>query len=103
MALKNLYQLESEMMQMLLKLDDESLQCAYGIIELDVPESKKDNLHLLFRNLVRHLNSEEMEAREGDGLQFFQILQRFLGKHFKIPDKTKGEGLLREQGLFGYD
>ena len=91
------------MMQMLLKLDDESLQCAYGIIELDVPESKKDNLHLLFKNLVRHLNSEEMEAREGDGLQFFQILQRFLGKQFKIPDKTKGEGLLCEQGLFGYD
>ena len=55
---------------MLLKLDAESLQCAHGtIIELDVPESKKGNQYLLLRNLVRHLNSEEVEAREdGDGI-----------------------------------
>ena len=55
---------------MLLKLDAESLQCAHGtIIELDVPESKKGNQYLLLRNLVRHLNSEKVEAREdGDGI-----------------------------------
>ena len=51
MALGNLYKLEYEVMHMLLKLD------ADGIIELDFPESKKGNQHLL-RNLVRHLNSE---------------------------------------------
>ena len=50
MTLRNPYQLESEVMQMLLKLDAGSLQCAYGIIELDVPESKKGNQHLVFKN-----------------------------------------------------
>ena len=61
-------QLECEVMQMLLKLDAEHLQCAYGIIELDVPKSKKGNQHLLLKSLVRHLNPEEVEAREDDGL-----------------------------------
>ena len=61
-------QLEHEVMQMLLKLDAERLQCAYGIIGLDVPKSKKGNQHLLLKNLVRHLNPEEVEAREDDGL-----------------------------------
>ena len=100
MALGNPHQVESEVMHMLLKLDAESLQCAYGIIELEVPVSKKGNQHLLFKNLVRHLNSEEVEAREDDGLQFFQKLHGFLSKHFKTPDKTKGEPLVSEQGLF---
>ena len=85
MALGNLYKLEYEVMHMLLKLDAESLQCAHGIIELDFPESKKGNQHLLLRNLVRHLNSEEVEAREDGGLHFFQKLHRFLSKHFKTP------------------
>ena len=53
-------------MHMLLKLDTESLQCAHGIIELGVLESKKGNEYLL-RNLVRLLNSEEAEAREDGG------------------------------------
>ena len=43
MALGNPYKLESEVMKMLMGQDVESLQCAYGIIELDVPESKKGN------------------------------------------------------------
>ena len=100
MALGNPHQVESEVMHMLLKLDAESLQCAYGIIKLEVPESKKGNQHLLFKNLVRHFNSEEVEAREDSDLQFFQKLHRFLSKHFKIPDKTKGEPLVSEQDLF---
>ena len=54
-------------MHMLLKLDTESLQCAHGIIELGVLESKKGNEYLLLRNLVRLLNSEEAEAREDGG------------------------------------
>ena len=65
-----------------------------------MPESKKGNQHLLFKNLLRHLNSEEVEAREDDGLQFFQKLHGFLSKHFKTPDKTKGEPLVSKQGLF---
>ena len=100
MAPRNPYQLESEVMEMLLKLDAESLMCGYGIIKLDVPESMKGNQHLLFKNLVRHLNSEEVEAREDGDLQFFQKLHGFLSKHFKTPDKTKGEPLVSEQGLF---
>ena len=66
-------------MQMLLKLDAESLHCAYGIFELDVLERK---------------------AREDGGLQFFQKLHGGLQKHFKTSDKAKGEPLLSEQGLF---
>ena len=57
------------MIHMLLKLDAESFQCAHGMIKLDVPESKKGNQYLLLINLVRHLNSEEVEAREDvDGI-----------------------------------
>ena len=72
------YQLESEVTKLLLKLDAESLQCAYGIIKLDVPESKKGNQHLLFKYLVRHLNSEEVEAREDGGAEYFKKLHGFL-------------------------
>ena len=100
MALGSPSQLKTEVMQMLWKLDTESLQCACGIIELDVPESKKGNQHLLLENLVRHANSEEVEAREDGGLYFFQKLHGFLSKHFKTPEKTKGELLVNEQGLF---
>ena len=46
MALGNPYELEYEAMLILLELDAGSLQCAHGIIELDVPESKKGNQHL---------------------------------------------------------
>ena len=100
MALGNPHQVESEVMHMLLKLDAESLLCAYGIIELEVPESKKGSQHLLFKNLVRHPDSEEVEAREDGGLQYFQRLCGFLSKHFKIPGKTKGEPLVSEPRLF---
>ena len=100
MALGNPHQVESEVMDMLFKLDAESLQCAYGIIELEVPENKKGNQQLLFKNLVRHLISEEVEAREDGSLQFFQKLHGFFSKHFKTPNESKGEPLVSEQGLF---
>ena len=102
MALRNRQQVQSEVMQMLLKLDVGSLQCAYGIIEFEVRESKKYNQHLFLKNLVRHHYSEEVEAREDGGLLFCQKLHRFLSKHFETPDKTKGEPLVSEQGLFVY-
>ena len=41
-----------------------------------------------------------MEAREDGSLHFFQKLHGFLSKHFKPPEKTKGELELNEQGLF---
>ena len=71
MALGNPYELEYEVMHMLLELDAGSLLCAHGIIKLDVLESKKGNQHLLFRNLVRHLYSEEVEIRENGGFHLF--------------------------------
>ena len=71
MAFGNPCQLESEVMQMLLKLDAKSLQCAYGITEMDILESKKGKQHFLFKNLVRHLDSEEVEAGENGGHQSF--------------------------------
>ena len=74
MALGGPYQLEFEVMQMFFKLDTEYLQCIDGIIELDVPESKKGN-HYLFKKLVRRLSSEDVEAREEGDLQCFQNLQ----------------------------
>ena len=82
--------IESEVTKMLTYLDAESLQCAYGIIELDVPESKRGNKYRLFKYLVRHLNSEEVEAREDGGFEFFQKLHGFLIKHFKSPEKRIG-------------
>ena len=100
MAHANPCKLEYEVMHVLLKLDAESLQCALGIVELDVPESKKGNQHLLLRNLVRHLNSEQVEAREDDGLHFFQKLHRFLSKHFKTSKNGTLKPLVNEQGLF---
>ena len=100
MALGNPSQLETEVMQMLWKLGAESLQCAYRIIELDVPESKKGNQNLLLKNFVRHVNIKEVEAREDGDLYFVQKLRGFLSKHFKTPEKTKGEPLVNEQGFF---
>ena len=52
MALGNPYELESEVVKMLIRRDVVSLQCAYGIIKLDVPESKKGKQHFLFYNLI---------------------------------------------------
>ena len=98
MALRNRQQVQSEVMHMLLKLDVGSLQCAYGIIEFEVLESKKYSQRLLFENLVRHRYSEEVEAREDGGLQFCQKLHRFLSKHFETSYKKKGEPLVSEQG-----
>ena len=100
MALGNPSKLETEVMQMLWKLDAESLQCPYGIIELDIPESKKGNQHLLLKNPRRHFISQKVEGREDGGLRFIQKVYRFLSKHFKTPEKTKGEPLVNEQGLF---
>ena len=85
MAVGNSYKLKYEVMHILLELDAGSLQCAHGIIELNVSESKKGNQHLLFRNLVRHLYSEEVDAREDDGFHLFQKLHKFLSKHSKTP------------------
>ena len=48
MALGNPSELESEVVQMLIRQDVVSLQCAYGITKLDVPESKKGNQHFFF-------------------------------------------------------
>ena len=96
MALGNPSQLETEVMQMLWKLGAESLQCAYRIIELDVPESKKGNQNLLLKNFVRHINIKEVEAREDGELYFVQKLHGFLSQYFKTPEKTKGEPLVNE-------
>ena len=73
-------------MQMLLKLDAESLHCAYGIFELDVLERKKG---LLFKNLVRHFNSEEVEAREDCGLHFFKNYTEVIKNILKLEIKQK--------------
>lgn len=99
MASVEQHKIESEVTKMLTYLDAESLQCAYGIIELDVPESKRGNQYLLFKNLVRHLNSEEVEAREDSGLEFFQKLHGFLIKHFKTPEKKLDENKFQKQEL----
>ena len=93
------HKIESEVTKMLTYLDAESLQCAYGIIELDVPESKRGNKYLLFKYLVRHLNSEEVEAREDGGFEFFQKLHGFLIKHFKSPEKKPDENQNQKKGL----
>ena len=100
MALGNPYELEYEVMHMLLELDAGSLQCTHGIIELDAPESKKGNQHLLFRNLVRHIYSEEVEAREDGDFHLFQKLHRFLSKHSKIPKNGTLKPSVNKQGLF---
>ena len=79
-ALGDPYQLEFEVTKMLLKLDAENFQCAFGIIELDVPENKNGNQHFVVKNLVWHHNSEKVKAREDGDLKFFQKLPGFLSK-----------------------
>ena len=100
MALGNPYELEYEAMHMLLELDAGSLQCAHGIIELDVPGSNKGNQHLPFGNLVRHFYSEEVEAREDGDFHLFQKLHWFLSKHSKTPKNGTLKPLVNKQGLF---
>ena len=100
MALGNPYELEYEAVHMLLELDAGCLQYAHGIIELDVPESKKGYQHPFFRNLVRHLHSEEVEVREAGGFHLFQKLHRFLSKHSKTPKNRTLKPSVNKQGLF---
>ena len=100
MALGNPYKLESEVITIFIQWDADSWQHAYGIIELDDRESKNGNQHSLYCNLVNHSCSEELEAQEDGDLQNFQTPYGFLSKHFKMPDKTKGEPWLSEQSLF---
>ena len=92
------HKIESEVTKMLTYLDAESLQCAYGIVQLDVSESKRGNNYLLFKYLVRHLNSEELEAREDGGFEFFQKVHGFLIKH-KSPEKKPDENQNQKKGL----
>ena len=66
MALGNPYELGSEVIKMLIGRDPESLQCAYGIMKLNVPESKKGSQHFL----VNYPCSEVVEARENGGVHF---------------------------------
>ena len=100
MALGNPYQLEYKVMHMLLELDAGGLQCAHGIIKLDVPESKKGNQHLLFKNLIRQLYSEEMEAREDGCFHLFDKLNGFFSKHSKTPKNGTLKPLVNKEGLF---
>ena len=100
MSFGNPYELEYEVMHMLLELDTGSLQCAHGIIKLDVLESKKGNQDLLFRNLVRHLYPEEVEAREDGGFHLLQKLHDFLSKHSKTPKNGTLKPSVNKQGLF---
>ena len=95
MALGNPNKLESEVIKIFIGRDAESLEHAYGIIELNVLESKNSNRHFLFCNFVKKWKPEKMVA--------FKLLKRlygFLSKLFKTQDKTKGETLLSKQNLF---
>ena len=56
-------------------------------------------ISILFLKIIRHLNSEDVEARDG-GLKIFQKLHVFFRKHFKTADQAKGEPLVSEQDLF---
>ena len=53
---------------MLVKLGEDSLHCACGIVGLDVPEEKKGNQSFLHKFLLRKLNSEEVEASQDGGV-----------------------------------
>ena len=88
------HKIESEVTKMLTYLDAESLQCA-----CNVPESKRGSKYLLLKYLVRCLNSEEVEAREDGGFEFFQKLHGFLIKHFKSPEKKPDENQNQKKGL----
>ena len=95
MALGNPNKLESEVIKIFIGRDAESLEHAYGIIELNALESKNSNRHFLFCNFVKKWKPEKMVA--------FKLLKRlygFLSKLFKTQDKTKGETLLSKQNLF---
>lgn len=95
MALGNPNELESEVIKIFIGRDAESLEHAYGIIELNALESKNSNRHFLFCNFVKKWKPEKMVA--------FKLLKRlygFLSKLFKTQDKTKGETLLSKQNLF---
>ena len=95
MALGNPNELESEVIKIFIGRDAESLEHAYGIIELNALESKNSNRHFLFCNFVKKWKPEKMVT--------FKLLKRlygFLSKLFKTQDKTKGETLLSKQNLF---
>ena len=75
------------------------MQCAYDIFEIDISESKKGSKYLLFKNLVRHLNSEEAEAREDGDFEFFKKLHGFFIKNFGSPKKKPNKNQKQNQEL----
>ena len=53
-----------------------------------------------FRNLVRQLYSEEVEARKDGGFHLLQKLHGFLSKHSKTPKNGTLKPSVNKQGLF---
>lgn len=83
-ALGGPYQLEYEVIQMFLKLAAECLQFRYGIIELDVPESKKSNQYLLFKNLEVTLILRKLKQGNLVTFSIFKIYTDFLVNLLKL-------------------
>ena len=67
---------------MLTLMDADSLACARGILGLDVPEQKKDNLKLLLIYILRQFNSEDIEGSDGGGSYWYLKLQNYIRVSF---------------------
>ena len=64
--------LEREVMLKLAKVDKaEELEAIYDAISLDVPTELRGKIKPLYKNLLRFLNSEDMESSDDEGLGFF--------------------------------
>ena len=94
--------LETEVLGMLAMLDADGLNCACGIVGLDVSEEKKGNQKLLLRFLLRKLNSEGVEVSQDGGACWFQKLHDHLSKYFEPGGQTKfrPKPELSNEGLF---
>ena len=56
---------------MLTLMDADSLDCAYQILGLDIPEQKKNSLKLLLKYILRQFNSEDIEGGDDGGSHWY--------------------------------
>ena len=81
---------------MLTLMDADSLDCAYQILGLDIPEQKKNSLKLLLKYILRQFNSEDIEGGDDGGSHWY--VKVFPKSHGPFSFKQKSK--LIENGLF---
>ena len=79
--------IEAEVFGKLTILDESCLESVATILELTVDESKKGNKSYLLKLILKHLNSDQVQGSEDEGLATFLRLRDILYRNMSTPEK----------------